>query len=118
MAASKDRIDWALLILRLAVGGYAILHGFGPLMHARGSLTIPNAMHLGMALLEMISGGLMLVGVWMVPASATLLVLLGWPLLQGWTHGGSVTSNVPGLFRCLVTLASGLGGPGKWSPSN
>lgn len=117
MAASRDRTDWALLVLRLAVGGHAILHGLGPLLHARGSATIANAMHLGLALLEMISGGLMIVGVWMVPASATLLVLLGWPLAQGWLRGGPVLGNVSGLFRFLATLASGLGGPGKWSPS-
>ncbi len=116
MAASKDRTDWALLLLRLTVGGYAIMHGLGPLMHVRGSITIPYAMRLGSALVEVICGGLTVVGIWMVPVSIPLLVLIGWPLVHGWT--GSVTSNVPGLFRFFATLAAGLGGPGKWSPSD
>ena len=116
MAASKDRTDWALLILRLAVGGYAVLHGLGPLLHARGSITLPNALRLGIALLEVAAGGLMVVGVWMRPVAIVLLVVIGWPLAHGWT--GSVTGHAPGLFRCFATLSAGLGGPGKWSPSN
>jgi uncharacterized membrane protein YphA (DoxX/SURF4 family) len=118
MAASKDRIDWALLLLRLSAGGYAILHGLGPLLHARGSITIPNAMRLGSALLETVCGGLLVVGVWTLPAAAALLAILGWPLIHGFAHGATLAGSAGALFRFLATLASGLGGPGKWSPSN
>jgi hypothetical protein len=118
MAASKDRTDWALLFLRLAVGGYAVLRGLEPLLHARGSITIPNAMRLGCALLEVVCGGLTVVGVWMTPASLALGVLIGWPLAHGLLQGGSITASAPGLFRFFTTLAAGLGGAGKWSPSN
>ncbi len=118
MAASKDRTDWALLLLRLVVGGYAIQHGLSPLLHARGSLLIPNVLRLGIALLEVVCGGLMIVGVWMIPVSITLLVLIGWPLVQVLTHGSSVKGNEPTLFRFFATLAAGLGGSGKWSLSD
>lgn len=116
MPASKDRIDWALLLLRLGAGGHAIMQGLGPLLHARGSLTVPNAMRLGSALLETVCGGLLVVGVWTLPAAATLLVLLGWPLAHGFAHGATGTAGA--LFRWVATLASGLGGPGKWSPAD
>ncbi len=43
MAASKTRIDWALLLLRLAVGGAAILHGFTVLRGAGGAITFAHA---------------------------------------------------------------------------
>ena len=118
MAAAKDRTDWALLLLRLAVGGYAIQHGLNPLLHARGSLMIPNVLRLGIALLEVVCGGLMIVGVGMIPVSITLLVLIGWPLVHVLTHGGSVAGHEPTLFRFFATLAAGLGGPGKWSLSD
>jgi uncharacterized membrane protein YphA (DoxX/SURF4 family) len=118
MAVSKDRTDWALLLLRLAVGGYAVLHGLEPLLHARGSLAVPNALRLGSALLEMVCGGLMIVGVWMTPASLALSLLIGWPLAHGLLRGGSFVGSAQGLFRGFVTLAAGLGGAGKWSPSN
>ena len=116
MAASKVRTDWALLLLRLAVGGYAILHGLGPLLHTRGSITLPNAMRLGTALLEVVCGGLLVLGIWTMPVSIALLVLIGWPLVRGWS--GSLTSNEPLLFRFLATLAAGIGGPGKWAVSD
>jgi hypothetical protein len=118
MAASRDRNDWALLLLRLAVGSYGILHGLGPLLHARGSITMPNAIRLGGALLEVLCGGIMVVGIWMVPVSLTLLAFIGWPIAHGLLHGTSAMGSAPGLFRFFATLASGLGGPGKWSPSD
>jgi hypothetical protein len=117
MAASKDRIDWALLLLRLSVGGYAVLRGLEPLLHARGGITVANALGLGSALLETVCGGLMIVGVWMIPASLALGLLLGWPLAHGLLRGGSITGSAQGLFRLFATLAAGLGGAGKWSPS-
>jgi uncharacterized membrane protein YphA (DoxX/SURF4 family) len=117
MAVSKDRTDWALLLLRLAVGGYALWHGLGPLMHPGGSITMAHGIRLGLALLELVCGGLVVVGVWMTPAAIALLALVGWPLVYGWMHGASALHDVTGLFRFMATLAAGLGGPGKWSPS-
>lgn len=118
MAASKDRIDWALLLLRLAAGGYAIIQGLGALLHARGSITATNALRLGSALLETVCGGLLVVGVWTLPATAALLATLGWPLVHGFAHGATVAGSAGALFRFLATLATGLGGPGKWSLSD
>lgn len=114
MAASKNRIDWALLVLRLGVGGLAILQGIEPLRHAKGSVSLANAVHLGRALGEILCGALVLAGVWMVPAVIGLLALIGWPLVHGWLHGAPALAQPYGLFRMLATLASGLGGSGKW----
>ena len=50
MAVSKERSDWALLLLRASVGGFAILHGLGPILHARGDATFANALRLGQGL--------------------------------------------------------------------
>lgn len=118
MAVSKERSDWALLLLRVSAGGFAILHGLGPILHARGDVTFANALRLGQGLLEMVCGGLLVVGVWMLPSAMTLVVLAGWPLVHGWVHGGRLLGDAPGLFKVLATLASGLGGPGKWSASS
>lgn len=114
MAASKNRIDWALFLLRLGVGGMAILSGLGPIRHATGAVTVANAIHLGHALAEVVCGSLILAGIWMVPAAIGLLGLIGWPLVHGWLHGAPVLGQPNGVFRLLVTLASGLGGSGKW----
>lgn len=114
MAASKNRIDWALLILRIGVGGLAIYQGFGPIRHARGTVTVANALHLGAALGEIICGTMILVGVWMLPAVMILVALIGWPLVQGWLHGAPALGQPYALFRVLATVAAGLGGGGKW----
>jgi len=114
MAASKNRIDWALLVLRLGVGGLAILQGIEPLRHAKGAVSLANAIHLGRGLGEILCGALVLVGVWTIPAVIGLLALIGWPLVHGWLHGAPVLGQPHGLFRFLATLAAGLGGAGKW----
>lgn len=114
MAASKNRIDWALLLLRLGVGGLAVLQGFDALRHAKGAATVANALYLGTALGEMICGAMILVGIWMIPTVIGLLALIGWPLVHGWIHGAPVLGQPHALFRFLVTLAAGLGGAGKW----
>lgn len=114
MAASKNRIDWALLLLRVGVGGVAIHHGLQPLLHARGAVTLPNALRLGYALLEVLCGALILVGLWMIPAVIGILALVSWPLIHGWLHGAPVLGQPNALFRLLTTLACGLGGGGKW----
>ncbi len=114
MAASKNRIDWALLLLRAGVGGLAIHHGLQPLLHARGAVTLGNAIQLGYALLEVLCGALILVGLWMIPAVLGILALVCWPLIHGWLHGAPVLGQPNALFRLLATLACGLGGAGKW----
>ena len=114
MAASKNRIDWALLFLRLGVGGLAIIQGFEPLRHARGAATAANVAHLALALAELICGALVVVGVWMIPAILGLLGLISWPLVHGWLHGAPILGQPNALFRLLATLAAGLGGEGKW----
>ncbi len=114
MSASKNRIGWALLLLRLGVGGLAIFQGLEPLRHAKGALTASNALFLGAALGEIICGALILVGLWMVPAVLGLLALVAWPLVHGWIHGAPVLGQPNALFRFLATSAAGLGGPGKW----
>jgi uncharacterized membrane protein YphA (DoxX/SURF4 family) len=117
MAVSKERTDWALLLLRLGVGGYGILHGLGPVMHAGSGVSMAHAMRLGAGILEMVCGGLMVLGLWMTPAMFGLLAFIGWPLAREWMHGGRILGDTPSLFRWIATLAAGLGGAGKWSPS-
>lgn len=114
MAVSKNRIDLALLSLRIGVGGLAIFQGFTSLRIGKGAVTVGNALHLVTALSEMISGLLILIGVWMIPAVVGLLALIGWPLAYGWAHGAPVLGQPSGLFRLIATLAAGLGGAGKW----
>jgi len=114
VAASKNRIDWALLLLRLGVGGLAVLQGLEPIRHAKGAVSAANALHLGTALGEIICGVLILVGGWMTPAVIGLLALIGWPLVHGWIHGAPALGQPNALFRFLATLAAGLGGAGKW----
>jgi hypothetical protein len=43
LAASKTRVDWSLLLLRLAVGGMALLQGLAVLRHAHGAISFGNA---------------------------------------------------------------------------
>jgi hypothetical protein len=115
MAASKTRIDWALFLLRLAVGGMAVLLGFQALRGAHGAISFNHAAVWGLALGELVCGALILLGVWVGLAGGILAVVLGWPLVHGWMHGAGVLSNVSGLFRLLVGLACALGGGGKWA---
>lgn len=115
MAASKTRVDWSLLLLRLAVGGMALLQGFGILRHAHAIPTFGHALGLGLALVEMICGALVLIGLWTWLVAAVLVGLVGWPLAHGWIHGAGVLYNPASLFRLLTTLACALGGGGKWA---
>ena len=115
MAASKTRVDWSLLLLRLAVGGLALLQGFSILRHAHAAPSLGNALGLGLALLEMICGALVLIGLWTWLAAAVLVGLVGWPLAQGWIHGAGILYHPAGLFRLLTTLACAIGGGGKWA---
>ena len=115
MAASKTRVDWSLLLLRLAVGGMALLQGFGILRHAHSAPTFANAAGLGLALLELICGALVLIGLWTWLMAAILVGLVGWPLVHGWLHGAGILASPAGLFRLLTTLACAIGGGGKWA---
>ena len=114
MAASKQRIDWGLLLLRLAVGGMAILHGLAPLRSLR-AVSASHALPLLLSLLEVVAGTLLVLGVWMVPAVCVVAGLLAWPLVDGWRHGAPLLGRAEALFRLLATLACGLGGGGRWA---
>ena len=118
MAASKTRIDWALLLLRLAVGGMAMVQGFEVLRRAHGAITFAHASTWGLALGELVCGALILLGVWVPLAGGLLVAVLGWPLVHGWIHGAGPLSNLPALFRLLVGLACAVGGAGKWGVGN
>jgi uncharacterized membrane protein len=117
MAASNTRIDWALLLLRLAVGGLAWLQGFTAVRHAHGTLSLAQAGALVAALGEVICGALILFGIWVPLAGGLLAALVGWPLAQGWIHGAAPLGNSGGVFRLLVTLACAIGGGGRWALS-
>ncbi|MCE1203453.1 MAG: hypothetical protein LWW79_02450 [Holophagaceae bacterium] len=115
MAASKTRTDWALLLLRLAVGGMAVAQAFPVLRNAHGAITFDHTVRWGLALGELVCGGMILVGIWVSLAGGVLVAVLGWPLVHVWLHGAGVLSNLGGLFRLLVGLACALGGGGRWA---
>lgn len=115
MAVSKDRIDFSRFVLRLAIGGMAILLGFEALRHSGLPGTLWQAGHWMLHLVEMLCGVLILIGLLMPAASLVLTVIMGWPLVDGWVHGAALLGNLHGLFLLLVTLAAALGGAGKWA---
>jgi hypothetical protein len=115
MAASKTRIDWALLLLRLAVGGLALAQSFAVLRQAHGAVTFAHAAIWGQALGELVCGALIVAGIWVPVAGGLLTALLGWPMVHGWLHGVGLLANLGGLFRLLAGLACALGGGGKWA---
>jgi len=115
MAASKTRVDWALFLLRLAVGGWAVMLGYQALRGAHGAISFAHAATWGLALGELVCGAMLLLGVWVGLAGGLLAAGLGWPLVQGWLHGAGALSNLAGLFRLLTGLACALGGGGKWA---
>ena len=115
MAASSTRIAWSLLLLRLAVGGMALIVGLEPLLHASIPSSLAGVTNWGLHLAEMLCGVFMLLGLWMPVASLGLTLIVGWPLVMGWLHGAAILGNLHGLFLLLVALASALGGAGKWA---
>jgi hypothetical protein len=115
MAASSTRIAWSLLLLRLAVGGMAVIIGLQPLLHASIPSSLASAGHWALYVAEMLCGVFMLLGLWMPVASLGLTLIVGWPLVIGWLHGAAILGNLHGLFLLLVALASALGGAGKWA---
>lgn len=115
MAASKTRLDWALLLLRVAVGGLAVLQGFSVLRHAHGAISFAHATTWGLALGQLTCGSLLLVGLWVPVVGGALVALLGWPLVHGWLHGAALLANQAGVFHLLTSLACAVGGGGKWA---
>jgi uncharacterized membrane protein YphA (DoxX/SURF4 family) len=115
MAASKTRSDWAFFLLRVAVGGMAVLQSFPVLRQAHGSITLAHASTWGLALGELACGVLIVVGIWVPVAGGLLAAFLGWPLVHGWLHGAGPLSNIGSLFRWLAGLACAIGGGGKWA---
>jgi uncharacterized membrane protein YphA (DoxX/SURF4 family) len=115
MVAANTRIDWSLLLLRLAVGGMAFIAGFEPLLHSRLPVSLahagPWALHLG----EALCGVGLLLGLWMPLASVGLTLIIGWPLVVGWLHGAPIAGNLHSVFLLLVVWAAALGGAGKWA---
>jgi uncharacterized membrane protein YphA (DoxX/SURF4 family) len=118
MSSSSARHDWALLLLRLAVGGLAVLQSVAVLRHAHGAVTFAHASAWGLALGELICGALILVGLWVPLAGGFLVVLVGWPMVHGWIHGAGPFAEPGGLFRLLTGLACAIGGGGKWGVGN
>jgi uncharacterized membrane protein YphA (DoxX/SURF4 family) len=120
MSASKNRIDWGLLCLRLAVGAMAILHGLVPLRQA-GAWNVSHMPQMGLALLsgllEMICGTLMIAGIWMWPAAIGIFIFAGIPLVRAMSLRSLVYGHTQLLFQMIVTLASAICGPGKASLS-
>lgn len=113
--ASKTRIDWSLLLLRLAVGGMAFYAGFEPLLHSRFPGSLAQAGQWGLHLAEVVCGALIVLGLWVPLAALVFAVIFGWPMVWGWVYGAPIFGNLHGLFLLLVTLASALGGGGKWA---
>lgn len=97
------------------MGGTALLQGFSILRHAHSLPTFANAMGLGLALLEVICGALVIIGLWTWLMAAILVGLVGWPLVHSWLHGAGIFGSPAGLFRLLTTLACAVGGGGKWA---
>lgn len=112
--SASNRTAWALLLLRIAVGGAALLHGFLALKGAHGAITFANAGRWAFDLAEMIAGGFVLIGLWVPLAAGALAAVLAWPLVHGWLHGAAILGDLPRIFRVFTTLACALGGAGKW----
>ena len=115
LTTSKTRVDWSLLLLRIAVGGLAMLHGLALLRHAHGTLSPGHVLGWGMALLEVLGGTLVVIGLWTGLLAGLLAVLMGWPMVLAWARGGGMLQDPAALFRLLATLACAAGGAGKWA---
>lgn len=115
MAASKRRVDAALLVLRVGVGGLAIHQGLQPFLQMRGGPNLKGGLLLLLAGLKLACGVLLVAGVWMFVAALGLVTLLAWPLVLGWIHGAPILGQPHSLSHLLATVASGLGGGGLWA---
>lgn len=115
MAISRTRIDSSRLFLRLAIGGMALLLGFEAIRHAAIPSMLLGLGHWLVHLIEMLCGFLIMIGFLMPVASLILTLVVGWPLVDGWLHGAPLLGDLHGVFLLLVTLATALGGAGKWA---
>lgn len=115
MATSKTRVDWALLLLRTALGLGFLLHAIPAVRYGSSSPTFANAGHWFWVLAELVGGSFMLLGLWMPWVCLPLLLVIGEPLVHGWLHGEAPLARPDALVRLLTLLASALGGPGKWA---
>ncbi|MDA0191067.1 MAG: hypothetical protein OSW77_12330 [Proteobacteria bacterium] len=115
MAVSRLRSDGSLLLLRLAVGGMALLGSLPPLLRAGVPASLPQFGQLLLNLAELLCGMLVLLGLWMPLAGGGLAVVLGWPLVRAWLHGAPLLADPAGLFLWLVVVAATLGGAGRWA---
>lgn len=113
--ASKTRTDWSLLLLRLAVGLAFLAAAIPQLRHIHGAATVSNAVHIGEVLGELICGGMLVLGLGMPWVTIPLLLIQGWPVVQALLHSADPLSLRTGLLLLLATLASAVGGPGKWA---
>lgn len=113
MAVSKQRTEWAMLLLRLAVGAYAFLQGFHTLRGLRMPGSLGQVLPLLVGLGQMLAGGLVILGLWMTPAILGLTALVAVPLVSGAFHGAPILGRTQTLLHLLTLMASGLGGAGK-----
>lgn len=113
MAVSKQRTEWAMLLLRLAVGGYAFLQGLQALRGVRIPGTVGQLLPLLVGLGQLVAGGLVILGLWLTPAILGLTALVALPLVSGAFHGAPMLGRTQTLLHLLTLMASGLGGPGK-----
>ena len=64
MSASNTRTDWALLLLRLAVGGLAVVQSFEALRRAHGAITFAHVSTWGWAMSTTPAWSTPLSGLW------------------------------------------------------
>ncbi|MBS1765835.1 MAG: hypothetical protein JST05_00310 [Acidobacteria bacterium] len=115
MSASKTRIDWALLLLRVAVGLGLMIHAIPALR--TGSASFHHAAQLGAALAQAMGGVLILIGLFQPVVCLVLVIVLSVPLVDGWFHGAPLLGHLDLLLHILTIGACGLGGAGKWGLS-
>jgi uncharacterized membrane protein YphA (DoxX/SURF4 family) len=113
--ASKTRTDWSLLLLRLAVGLAFVATALPQLRHLHGAASFSNALHIAEILGELVCGALLVLGLGMPWVVVPLLLIQGWPVVQALVHAQDPLSLRTGLLLLLATLASAVGGPGKWA---
>ena len=115
MAVSKARLNGALLLLRIAIGAMAMFRGFEVIRHAALPHDLSQMVHLLFGVLEVFFGLFIIIGLLMPWPNIVLTVVIGWPVFEGWMQGAPLLSNLYSLFLLLVTLASALGGAGRWA---
>lgn len=118
------RIDWALLLIRLAAGIPFIYHGAGILFGwfggpgvsgFAGATHMPTAVVVLVGLAEFLGGLAMLTGVLArLGAACTAIVMLGAIALVHWPHGFDITKGgfeyaLAQLLNSVVLILTGAG---------